>query len=170
MRRFLSNPKFGCIVGSVLGLLVSLYLLLSKPSRIMDAKRFFDALFTACIPFILSGAISGYFVQILLIRKTVLSNGFFSKHKTGSIVGCLFLGIYSFYLFLSLGLLGGNLLGALPGELLDNQIISFLGRSIGVTVTSIILVLLFSFIGLFVGAFSDWSVRFMFRLAYGKST
>lgn len=152
MIKFIINSKKGCLLGALLGLITFLFLFFSLKS--VDTKVFFDFLFVACFPFILSGFISGSFVEGVIIERIIPNNHFLSKHKYGCIIGCLIVGICSFYLLLSFGLLG-QLLGGILGELLQNKPIEFLGRIMGVTISSIIIILASSFFGMTLGAFID---------------
>jgi hypothetical protein len=172
MFRFLLDSRFGFIVGAIMGLMLSIYgfffLQRFHQRDIAGMEWFWDFVILSCIPFVLSCAISGSLIEGVIIKKMIRSIYFLSLYKIGSIIGCLLGSTCFFCLLLSMGLLLGNLIGGLPGQLMDNRFVLLLGRFFGVTAISIGLILFGSFIGLFLGAVTDSLARVILKVGRSR--
>lgn len=166
-RSFFINLKFGPFIGIVLGLIVSIVAIQASEEPVMGHNstigRIYILIMTTFFPYVLSGGISGFLVENVLIENIALSTQFFSKYKIGSIVGCVLGGTCFFYLLLSFGSIGGVLIGGLAEIFLGPKSV-LLGMCLGTMVASVVLILSGSFIGLFLGAFADSLVRGLMKI------
>ena len=162
IRSFFFNSKLGLFSGIALGIIISIVAIRASEESGMGHNntmgRIYILIMTTFLPYILSGGISGFLSENILINKLILSTQLFSKNKMGSVVGCILGGTCSFYLLLSFGTIGGILIGGLVEGFLGPKLV-LLGMCLGTIVTSVVLILSGSFIGLVIGGLVDKFVR-----------
>ena len=127
----------------MLGLIVSIVAIRISEDPVMGHNstigKIYILIMTTFLPYVLSGGISGFLAENVLIEKIALSTQFFSKYKIGSIVGCVLGGTCSFYLLLSFGTIGGVLIGGLAEIFLGPKSV-LLGMCLGTMVASVVLI------------------------------